>query len=74
MKFDGYICDICGALMYNKDNRLEIKKTETDGKITVSNCSVDVCGKCASKMEKWIKENKPYGDIRDRVVGSENDD
>lgn len=28
MKFDGYICDICGALMYQFDSRLEVKKTE----------------------------------------------
>ena len=65
MKFNGYICDICGCLAYNSDKRLEVK--EVDPLVTRN---MDLCRVCADKMIQWIKDNKPDGDIRDKVVVS----
>ncbi len=70
MKFDGYICDICGRNIYNRDKRFEITATKPVAN-SVFIDTIDLCGCCSNMMIEWIKNNKPKKSMMDKIIEEE---
>lgn len=51
----GYICDICGEFVHNRENRFRFKAKSG---IFPYYISCDICIKCAQEFEEWVNLKK----------------